>query len=230
MIAYVLTLFPGLFEGFLREGIVRIARDKGALDIKLVNFRDFTHDRHRTVDDRPYGGGPGMVLKPEPVFAAIEQVEKELNGDHRKILMTPQGEVFDQAKALQLSKVERCLILCGRYEEFDERIRLGFAWDEISIGDYVVAGGELPAMVVLEAVVRLIPGVVGNAESIAQESFQDELLDYPQYPRPREFRGMSVPEILLSGDHAAIARWRQEQARERTRKRRPDNDHHDKRE
>src|SRR5262249_31225635 len=154
MIAYVLTLFPGLFDGFLREGIVRIAREKGLLELKLSNFRDFTTDRHRTVDDRPYGGGPGMVLKAEPVFAAIEQAERELGSDHRKILMTPQGRVFDQQKALELSRVERCLILCGRYEEFDERIRLGFQWDEVSIGDYVLAGGELPAMVLLEAVTR----------------------------------------------------------------------------
>jgi tRNA (guanine37-N1)-methyltransferase len=216
MIVDVLTLFPGMFEGFLREGIVRIAREKGLLDVRLLNFRDFATDRHRTVDDRPYGGGPGMVLKPEPVFAALEQVEREAGVDVKKVLMTPQGRVFNQEKAIELSHAGRFLILCGRYEEFDERIRHGFAWDEISVGDYVLSGGEVPAMIVLEAVARLIPGVVHNPDSIEQESFIGELLDYPQYSRPREFRGMRVPEILLSGDHAAIAEWRAEQARQRT--------------
>jgi tRNA (guanine37-N1)-methyltransferase len=219
MIVDVLTLFPGMFEGFLREGIVRIAREKGLIDVRLLNFRDFATDRHRTVDDRPYGGGPGMVLKPEPVFAALEQVEREAGGQLKKILMTPQGCVFNQEKALELSRTDRFLILCGRYEEFDERIRQGFAWDEISIGDYVLSGGEVPAMAILEAVARLIPGVVHNPDSVEQESFAGGLLDYPQYSRPREFRGMTVPEILLSGDHAAIAEWRAEQARRRTKDR-----------
>jgi tRNA (guanine37-N1)-methyltransferase len=219
MIVDLLTLFPGMFEGFLREGIVRIAREKGLLDVRLLNFRDFATDRHRTVDDRPYGGGPGMVLKPEPVFAALEQVERDAGGDVKKILMTPQGRVFNQEKAIELSQTDRFLVLCGRYEEFDERIRQGFAWDEISVGDYVLSGGEVPAMIVLEAVARLIPGVVHNPDSIEQESFIGELLDYPQYSRPREFRGMRVPEILLSGDHAAIAEWRAEQARQRTKDR-----------
>jgi tRNA (guanine37-N1)-methyltransferase len=219
MIVDVLTLFPGMFEGFLREGIVRIAREKGLIDVRLLNFRDFATDRHRTVDDRPYGGGPGMVLKPEPVFAALEQVEREAGGEVRKILMTPQGRVFNQEKAIELSRADRFLILCGRYEEFDERIRQGFAWDEVSVGDYVLSGGEVPAMIVLEAISRLIPGVVHNPDSLEQESFIGDLLDYPQYSRPREFRGMKVPEILLSGDHAAIAEWRAEQARRRTKDR-----------
>lgn len=212
MLCAILTLFPEAVRPYLDQSILRIAHEKGKLRTELINFRDFTHDPHRTVDDRPFGGGPGMVLKPEPIFDAVEDTERKLGPCH-KILLCPRGETFTQRKARQLSQEQRLLFLCGRYEGFDERIRTGFAWDEISIGDYVLAGGELAALVVLEATVRLLPGVLGCEESPVHESFEGDLLDYPQYTRPRVFRGQEVPEVLLSGNHQEVAAWRREQAR-----------------
>ncbi|MBL8729641.1 MAG: tRNA (guanosine(37)-N1)-methyltransferase TrmD [Planctomycetes bacterium] len=208
----ILTLFPDALRPYLDESILGIAQAQGKLRVDLVDFRNFAFDPHRTVDDRPFGGGPGMVLKPEPIFDAIEDVERT-HGPFHKVLLCPRGRTFDQPKARQLSQRERLLFLCGRYEGYDERIRAGFAWEEISLGDFVLAGGELAALCLLEAAVRLIPGVLGCAESAVLESFEGEWLDYPQYTRPREFRGMHVPDVLLSGDHAAVARWRHEQAR-----------------
>lgn len=207
----ILTLFPEAIRPYLDESILGIAQSQGNLRVDLVDFRNYTLDPHRTVDDRPFGGGPGMVLKPEPIFAAVEDLERT-HGAFHKILLCPRGRTFGQARARELSRMERLLFLCGRYEGYDERIRAGFAWEEISLGDFVLAGGELAAMVVLEAAVRLIPGVLGCAESAVLESFEGELLDYPLYTRPREFRGMTVPDVLMSGDHKAVARWRLEQA------------------
>jgi tRNA (guanine37-N1)-methyltransferase len=211
MLCAILTLFPGAVRPYLDESILGIAQRQGKLEIELVDFRQFTHDRHRSVDDRPFGGGPGMVLKPEPIFEAVEDTERRLGSFH-KVLLCPRGRRFDQRKARELSQVERLLFLCGRYEGFDERIRQGFEWDEISLGDFVLAGGELPALAVLEAAVRVIPGVLGCADSPELESFEGELFDYPQYTRPRVYRGMEVPEILLSGDHQAVDRWRHQES------------------
>lgn len=207
----ILTLFPEAIRPYLDESILGIAQAQGQLRVDLVDFRNYTLDPHRTVDDRPFGGGPGMVLKPEPIFAAVEDLERA-HGSFHKVLLCPRGRTFDQPKARALSRLDRVMFLCGRYEGFDERIRTGFAWDEISLGDFVLAGGELAALAVLEAAVRLIPGVLGCAQSAVLESFEGELLDYPQYTRPREFRGMVVPDVLMSGDHAAVARWRHQQA------------------
>jgi tRNA (guanine37-N1)-methyltransferase len=208
----ILTLFPAAIRPYLDESILGIAQAQGNLRVDLVDFRNYALDPHRTVDDRPFGGGPGMVLKPEPIFAAVEDLERA-HGAFHKVLLCPRGRTFDQRKARELSRSERLLFLCGRYEGYDERIRQGFAWEEISLGDFVLAGGELAAMVVLEAAVRLIPGVLGCAQSAELESFEGELLDYPQYTRPREFRSAKVPDVLMSGDHKAVARWRLEQAR-----------------
>jgi tRNA (guanine37-N1)-methyltransferase len=215
----ILTLFPEAIRPYLDESILGIAQAQGNLRVELVDFRNYTLDPHRTVDDRPFGGGPGMVLKPEPIFAAVEDLERA-HGSFRKVLLCPRGRTFDQAKARELSHTERLLFLCGRYEGYDERIRQGFAWEELSLGDFVLAGGELAAMAMLEAAVRLIPGVLGCAQSAVLESFEGELLDHPQYTRPREFRGMVVPDVLTSGDHAAVARWRTEQATVLTRTKR----------
>lgn len=215
----VLTLFPGMFAGPLDESIVRRARDTGRLDLQLHNLRDWTHDRHKTVDDRPFGGGPGMLLKPEPIFEAVES----LAGDSTQVvLLTPQGRRFEQAIARELAKKSHLLLVCGSYEGFDERIREALADDELSIGDYVLTNGALPAMVVIDAVTRLLPGVLGDDSSATEESFSQGLLEYPHYTRPAEFRGMKVPDVLLSGHHAQIERWRHEQAASRTRQRRPD--------
>ncbi len=221
VLVYVLSLFPDALEPFLAKGVLRIAREKGLLDVRLLNFRDFTRDRHRSVDDRPFGGGPGMVLRPEPIFEAVEWVEAR-EGRFHKILFTPDGQPLRQARAETLSREERVLFLCGRYEGFDQRILDGFDWELVSIGDYVLSGGELPALVTLEATVRLLPGVLGDAESAVSESFSSGLLDFPQYTRPREYRGRTVPEVLLSGDHDAVRRWRAEQAHRRTLAQRPD--------
>lgn len=212
MFCAILTLFPGALRPYLDESILGIAQAQGKLGVELIDFRAFTTDPHRTVDDRPFGGGPGMVLKPEPIFDAIEDVEAR-HGAFHKILLCPRGKTFNQQRARELSKMERLLFLCGRYEGYDERIRQGMAFEEISLGDFILAGGELAAMAVLEAAVRLIPGVLGCAQSPELESFESELMDYPQYTRPRSFRGMDVPDVLLSGDHAAVARWRLEQSR-----------------
>ncbi|MCL4177332.1 MAG: tRNA (guanosine(37)-N1)-methyltransferase TrmD [Verrucomicrobia bacterium] len=215
----VLTLFPGMFAGPLDESIVQRARETGRLTLAVHNLRDYTHDRHRTVDDKPFGGGPGMLLKPEPVFEAVEHLAGERT---RTVLLAPTGRRLSQAMVQELAKEEHILLVCGSYEGFDERIRQAVADDEISIGDYVLTNGALPAMVVIDAVARLLPGVLGDETSAADESFSRGLLEYPQYTRPAEYRGLRVPEVLLSGNHAAIARWRAEQARKRTLERRPD--------
>ena len=214
----VLTLFPAMFAGPLDESIIRRAREGGRLELTVHDLRGWTHDRHRTVDDEPYGGGPGMLLKPEPVFEAVEDLADE---ETRVILMTPQGRPFKQAQARDLTASPHLLLVCGSYEGFDERIRT-LAHEELSIGDYVLTNGALPAMVVIDAVTRLLPGVLGDDASSAEESFSEDTLEYPQYTRPAEYRGLKVPEVLLSGHHAEIEKWRSEQAEERTRKRRPE--------
>jgi len=214
----VLTLFPAMFVGPLDESIIRRAREDGLLELAVHNLRDWTHDRHRTVDDEPYGGGPGMLLKPEPVFEAIEDLADD---ETRVILMTPQGRPFKQAQARDLVASVRLLLICGSYEGYDERIRT-LAHEELSIGDYVLTNGALPAMVVIDAITRLLPGVLGDDASSTEESFSEGMLEYPQYTRPAEYRGLKVPEVLLSGHHAEIEKWRNEQAEERTQKRRPE--------
>ncbi len=215
----VLTLFPGMFSGPLDESIVRRARTAGRLELRVHNLRDWAVDRHRTVDDRPFGGGPGMLLKPEPLFAAVEQLRGERT---RVILLSPAGRPFDQATARALAEQESLLLVCGSYEGVDERAREQLMDEELSIGDYVLTNGALPAMVIIDAVTRLLPGVLGDDESARDESFSQGWLEYPHYTRPAEFRGMKVPEVLLSGHHAEIARWRRAQARARTAARRPD--------
>ncbi len=208
-----------MFAGPLDESIIKRARLKGLLDLKIHDLRDWTHDRHRTVDDRPFGGGPGMLLKPEPLFEAIESLQREKT---RVILFSPAGRKFDQAIARELAQQEDLLLVTGHYEGFDERVREALVDDELSIGDYVLTNGALPAMVVVDAVTRLLPGALGDDESSHDESFSAGLLEYPQYTRPADFRGMKVPEILLSGNHAEIEKWRREQAKLRTKERRPD--------
>ena len=215
----VLTLFPAMFAGPLDESIVQRARTNGVLNLTVHNLRDYTHDRHKTVDDRPFGGGPGMLLKPEPIFEAVEKLG---GAGTRVVLMSPAGRKFEQAMARELAQQAHLLLICGSYEGFDERIREGLAHDELSIGDFVLTNGALPAMVVIDAVTRLLPGVLGDDESSADESFSHGLLEYPHYTRPAEFRGMKVPDVLLSGNHAEIAKWRAEQAKLRTQARRPD--------
>ena len=215
----VLTLFPGMFSGPLDESIVGRTRDRGLLDLRIVNLRQFAHDRHQTVDDRPFGGGPGMLLKPEPLFEAVETLA---DASTRVILLTPGGRKLTQEIVRELAGCERLLLVCGSYEGFDERVREELADDEISIGDYVLTNGALPAMVVIDAVTRLIPGALGDNESASEESFSGGLLEYPQYTRPAEFRGMKVPEVLLSGHHEEIAKWRREQAFQKTASARPD--------
>jgi len=215
----VLTLFPAMFAGPLDESIIKRARQAGRLDLQLHQLRDWTHDRHKTVDDRPFGGGPGMLLKPEPIFEAVESLKRE---NTRVVLMTPSGRKFDQGIARELAQQEHLLMVTGHYEGFDERIREALADDELSIGDYVLTNGALPAMVVIDAVARLLPGVLGDDASSSEESFSHGLLEYPQWTRPAEFRGMKVPEVLQSGNHAEIARWRAEQAKQRTQEQRPD--------
>lgn len=220
----VLTLFPEAFQALLNTSILKRARDAGFLDVRLINFRDFTHDRHRTVDDTPYGGGPGMLLKPDPVFEAmdcVQQSAREAGTDPYVILTCPKGATFSQGKAARLAEREHLVIICGHYEGFDERIREGLVDESISIGDYVLTGGELPALVIIDAVTRLIPGVLAGG-SAADESFSSKLLEYPQYTRPPEFRGMKVPDVLLSGDHGRIAQWRRRESLRRTLELRPD--------
>jgi tRNA (guanine37-N1)-methyltransferase len=215
----VLTLFPAMFAGPLDESIVKRARDSGLLDLRIHNLRDYAHDRHRTVDDRPFGGGPGMLLKPEPIFEAVEA----LSGEQTKVvLLSPSGRRFTQAVAREMAVTEHLLLVSGHYEGFDERVRAELADDELSIGDFVLTNGALPVMVVIDAVTRLLPGALGDDQSAVEESFSQGLLEYPQYTRPAVFRDLKVPEVLLSGNHAEIARWRQEQARLRTEERRPD--------
>jgi tRNA (guanine37-N1)-methyltransferase len=217
----ILTLFPAMFDGPLTESIIKRAVEDGLIDIRLHNIRDCAFDRHKTADDYPYGGGAGMVMKPEPLVACIEKVKAERPAA-RVILTTPQGKPFNQALAGELAREKEILIICGRYEGVDERVRELFVDDEISLGDFVLTGGEIAAMVLVDAVSRLIPGVLGCGDSAAEDSFSDGLLEYPQYTRPAEFRGLAVPEVLLSGNHQEIARWRRRQSLQRTWEKRPD--------
>jgi tRNA (guanine37-N1)-methyltransferase len=220
----IVTIFPRMVEAPLQEGIVARAIAKGLLDVRVHDLRDFTTDRHRVVDDVPFGGGPGMVLKPEPLFAAAEAILAERRAAAATIVLTsPDGERFTHRVAKRLSAQDHVVILCGRYEGVDERVREHLATEAISIGDYVLSGGELPALVIVDAIARLIPGVVGDEASVTGDTFaRGGLLDYPQYTRPAEFRGLGVPPVLLSGHHAEIEKWRREQALERTRRHRPD--------
>ncbi len=216
----VLTLFPAMFNGPLDESIIQRAREKGILTLNIRNLRDFTHDRHKTVDDKPFGGGPGMLLKPEPIYEAVESMAKP--DETRVILLSPSGRRFNQAIAKDLAQQKHLILVSGSYEGFDERIRQGLADDELSIGDFVLTNGALPAMMIIDAVTRLLPGVLGDDDSSQDESFSSGLLEYPHYTRPAVFRGMSVPDVLLSGNHAEIAKWRAEQALIRTKETRPD--------
>jgi len=218
----ILTLFPEMFDSPLNGSILKRARDNGIIDIVLTNIRDFATDSYRKVDDKPYGGGPGMVMMPGPVFDCFEHVEKLSPEKGRVILLTPQGQKFTQVKAVEFSNENRLILIAGKYEGFDERIRIGLGAEQISIGDYVLNGGELAAMVIIDAVVRLLPGALGDEDSPRDESFSNGLLEYPQYTRPENFRDMKVPDVLLSGDHGKIAQWRHQQALERTKKQRPD--------
>ena len=217
----ILSLFPEFFEGPLQASILGRAADKELVDYELVDIRDFATDKHRTTDDQPYGGGAGMVMKPEPLVAALEQA-KQVQPDAPRILMSPQGEPLRQPLVEELAECSGLILVCGRYEGVDERVRRDWIDREISVGDYVLSGGEPAALVVVDAVTRLIPGVLGNQASVDEESFADSMLEYPHYTRPREFRGRQVPEVLLSGNHQKIAQWRRQQALERTRERRPD--------
>ena len=215
----IITIFPPMVRGFLDESIMKRAAQQGAVAFRVINLRDFTSDRHQTVDDRPYGGGPGMILKAEPFFKAVESARTP---GARVILMSPQGRPFRQDLAAELALERHLIFLCGHYEGVDERVSLGLVTDEISIGDYILTNGTLAATVVLDAVVRLLPNVLGAADATVDESFNDNRLEYPQYTRPEIFRDLRVPDILLTGDHAAIARWRAEQSHQRTVARRPD--------
>jgi len=209
----VLTLFPEIFQGYLTQSLLKLALNKGLVQIHLWNLRDWATGKHRSVDDRPFGGGPGMVLMPEPVYAAVESIRAMGPEPGLLVMLTPGGQRLRQPVVQELSRQRRLLLLCGRYEGFDERIRQGLKPFELSIGDFVCNGGEVPAMVVIDTVVRYVPGVLGDPESLAEESHNDPgRLEYPQYTRPRVFRGMAVPDILLSGNHEAIARWRREQS------------------
>jgi len=215
----VLTLFPEIFQGYLTQSILKLALDKGIVTLNLWNIRDWAKGKHKSVDDRPFGGGPGMVLMPEPVFDAVEAVQAKATEPGLLIMLTPSGERLTQSVVQELAGHSRLLLLCGRYEGFDERIRLGLKPREISVGDFVCNGGEVPAMVVIDTVIRYVPGVLGDAESVKEESHSDPgRIEYPQYTRPRVFRGMAVPEVLVSGNHQEVARWRQQQSEARSRK------------
>jgi len=218
----IVTIFPAMIEQPLAAGIIGRAIERGTLQVKVRDLRDFTTDRHRVVDDVPYGGGPGMVLKPEPLFRALDAIEAERGRPGAVALMSPQGARFTQVAAQRLSRFDHIVLLCGRYEGVDERVANALVTDEISIGDYVLSGGEPAALVVIDATVRLIPGALGSETSATTESFSDGLLDYPHYTRPPEFEGMRVPEVLLTGHHGEIARWRSEAAQEKTKRNRPD--------
>jgi len=215
----IVTLFPDYFSGPFACGPTRVALEKSCLSVVLTNPRDFTDDPHRTVDDYPFGGGPGMVLKPEPVFQAVESVRTPASW---VVLLSPQGRQFTQPVAEELSRRQHLVLICGRYKAVDERVRAGLCQDELSAGDFVLSGGEAAACCVVEAIARLLPGAVGDEESVATDSFSNGMLDAPYYTRPAEFRGMNVPEVLLSGDHAAVARWRRREALARTMRRRPE--------
>lgn len=217
----VVTIFPEFFASPLEESIIRRGRERGLLDIRVHDLRGWTSDRHKVTDDAPYGGGVGMVMKPEPIFAAVEAL-KEQSPAAATVLLTPQGRVWNQALVREFGARPALILLCGRYEGVDERVREALVDEEVSIGDFVLAGGETAAMVLIETLARQVPGVVGQAESVAQDSFFAGLLDHPHYTRPAEFRGRAVPEVLLSGDHAAIARWRRREALRHTLRKRPD--------
>lgn len=216
----ILTLFPEMFSGVMNASILSKAQEKGKFSYNLVNFRNFTENKHHKVDDYPYGGGAGMVLSPQPIFDAVAAIKKERNTKPRIVLLCPQGEPYNQQKAEELAKEDHLMFICGHYEGFDERIRTYLATDEISIGDYVLTGGELGAMVVIDSIVRLLPGVLGNETSAPMDSFSTGLLEHPHYTRPADFRGMKVPDILLSGDHGKIAAWRKWESLKRTYERR----------
>lgn len=217
----IITIFPEIFRGVFEFGIIRRAVEAGLIEIAIHDLRDYTHDRHRQVDDRPFGGGAGMVMKPEPLFRAVEAITHDAV-DARVALMSPQGRLFDQRVAEEFAANARVVLICGRYEGVDERVVEHLVTDEISIGDYVLSGGEIPAMVIVDAVTRLLPGALGCNESAVRESFVDGLLDYPHYTRPAEYRGLHVPDVLASGHHAEIDAWRQRKAMEKTLRRRPD--------
>lgn len=219
----ILTLFPAIFDGYLGQSLLNKALDSGLVDVKLWNFRDWTTDRHQSVDDRPFGGGPGMLIGCDPVFRCVEHVQAEGTEPGRLVMMTPQGRPLDQALVTELSHEPRLLVLCGRYEGFDDRIAQGLRPLEISVGDFITNGGEVPAMLLIDAVIRFIPGVLGDETSSKYDSFaEQQLLEYPQFTRPRDYRGMKVPDVLLSGNHEEIAKWREEQSHQRTQQKRPD--------
>ena len=220
----VLTLFPGMFPSYLGQSVLNLAIERGLVEVHLHNIRDWAHDKHHTVDDRPFGGGPGMVLKVEPVVECVEATRSLSSDAGHLVMLTPHGRRLDQAVVEELAARPRLMLLCGRYEGFDDRIRQILQPDEVSIGDYILGGGEVAAMVVIDAVARLVPGVLGDEESNRQDSFSGEgrLLEHAQYTRPREYRGLSVPEVLVSGDHGEIARWRDQQSKERTQQQRAD--------
>ncbi|MGM0873645.1 MAG: tRNA (guanosine(37)-N1)-methyltransferase TrmD [Bacillota bacterium] len=217
-----MTLFPEMFQGVLNESILKKAQEKEAVQFRVINFRDYSSNKHNNVDDYPYGGGAGMVLKPQPIFDAVEDIQKQTESTPKVILVCPQGERFTQAKAEQLATEEHLLFICGHYEGYDERIREHLVTDEISIGDFVLTGGELASMVIADSVVRLLPGVLGNEDSPVLDSYSSGLLEHPHYTRPADFRGMKVPEVLLSGNHKRIEEWREQESLRRTFTRRPD--------
>ena len=219
----MLTLFPGMFDGVLNHSILKRAIEKNHLEVKIYNLRDFAEGKHKMTDDTPYGGGGGMVMKPEPIFKAVEHIiQVHQLQSYRLIYLTPQGTPLTQQLAKTLALEEEVILLCGHYEEVDERVRVALVDQEISIGDYVLTGGELAAMVLIDVVARMLPAVIGNAQSVVEESFYGPLLDYPHYTRPQNFRGMTVPDVLLSGNHEAIQKWRHQEALKRTQQRRPD--------
>ncbi len=221
----VLTLFPEIFSGYMTQSLLKLAIDRSLVSIELHNIRDWSRDKHKCVDDRPFGGGPGMVFKPEPVVEAVEAVQKEAGSEPgHVVLLTPQGRQLNQPLVEELASHKRLLLLCGRYEGFDQRVSDLLEPDEISVGDFVLNGGEVAAMTLIDTVIRLVPGVLGDEDSSRLDSFStgERLLEHAQYTRPREYRGLEVPEVLLSGDHTAIAKWREENSKERTRQRRPD--------
>jgi len=218
----IITLFPSMFRGPFDESIIKRARKKGILEINLHNLRDFTDDRHRTVDDLPYGGGAGMVMKPEPLFRAVEKVKEEKRSSWKVILLSPQGQPFAQEKAKELAQEEGLIFICGHYEGVDERVREHLIDEELSLGDFVLTGGELAAMVIVDAIARMLPEVLGCKDSIREDSFYQTLLDYPHYTRPAEFRGWKVPGVLISGNHQKIREWRKKKKLENTFKKRPD--------
>jgi len=217
----IVTTFPEMFEGPFQESMVRIARQKGIVKIQVINLRDYAKDKHKTTDDKPFGGGPGMVMKPEPIFACVKELKKK-SPKALVVLLTPAGKPLNQRLAWDLSKKKHVIMICGHYEGVDERVRELLVDEEISLGDFIMTGGEIPAMAIVDAITRLVPGVLGNAESLKHESFQHAMLEYPHYTRPQVFQGVSVPEILVSGDHKKVEAWRRDQARIRTRARRPD--------